>query len=82
MKLTGLYEFEDHTLVNVVFILPLSSKTSGKGRVLGLVALNSKVVIDMGIIHECQKACDFNVQLQDLFASTLDTKIICCSFMV
>ena len=52
MKLTGLYDFADHTLVDAGFILPLLGKTKGKSRILSYVALNGMVVISLLIVTE------------------------------
>lgn len=81
MQLAGLNEFADHTLVDAVLILPLLGKTMGKRGVLNHAALNSTIVINVGVKHEGEKMGYFDIQLYNFFMGMLDAKVISCGFM-
>jgi len=52
----------------------------GKRGVLDHVALNSTIVIDVGVKHEGEEAGYFDVQSYNFFVGALDAKVISCGF--
>src|SRR5262245_26958648 len=61
--------------MNGITVLPLQREFMGKRQVSDNMMLNSIVVVNMVIIHECEEVLDLNIQMNNLCFCLLESKM-------